>query len=1173
MNGKFCTSCGRSVTAELTHCTHCGVELHRLCVTCGAVNRPNSRFCGECGALQSRRGDDRNVRLLLRARSVDAAGAPDDAASERREVTVVFVDASNFTAASNRLDSEDVYRFVDEAMRLLVEVVAEYDGTIDKFTGDGLMAVFGAPVAHENDAERAVRAAWEMQRVIGPFRDRLRAQHGFDFRIRIGVNSGEVVAGRIGSNLHTEYTVIGDTVNIAARLQAAAEVDSVLVSSTTYQRTFWNFRYEAIPPLSLKGIPGTVQAYCVAGLGSPSRARPSLQDAALVGRDDALGELHAAYRGLVEHRRLAVSVVTGDAGVGKTRFVSEFARSIDTSVYEAHCLSFGRERPLALVVSLARAVLGIDPTDPSQAQVESARNAMRRIGENAPDLVPYLVTALEVPNIHTIERQLNALDETMLRQQTHAALRTLLVGAARTTPLVIILDDLQWIDSASRDFLHQFIQTTSEEPFLVVLVCRAGDAETAIRPLLDVAAVAALSFRRVDLGPLADSDATQLVRNLLPGDSAGIELLRRRLVTRAEGNPFAAEELTRTLIDGAGVQQVGEEWTVTPQAAQLLNSVPATLRGLVLARFDALPRDLRRLLQHAAVLGRSFHVELLQQLVQGDVGELAQSLTELVERGFLVEEPAGLDRRYKFRHALLQDAVHATLLKRERQELHSQAAAVVERAALWTAAERDELLAYHYAESTNPRLAIPHLISTAEFASRRYASDLTVELCRRAQGIMASESARADDYFRVQVVLGRALKFLGRLTEAETILRDAAAQLREQSATGLAVLPLYVEMLREFADVHNRAGALDEAYVRLEEAWAALAVWNEPPSSWMRRAVADRMAWVRFRQGRLDEALAIAEPTLLDMKNDATADVATMASLHNTLGGIAWQQGDLDAAAAQVRESVLLHQRLGYLFGTAIAYGNLGVLDYARGQWKSAVQSFEQSDAIRQQIGYMVGRAANLQNLALLRMAAGQHEAARHDLETSLRISRQLGEHFDSIHALLGLAHLAIIERRFSEAAETLADLRTTYASRLSTDDLAQIEWMSAVTRANESIDEGVRSAEQAVQLAQECGVPETEADCTRTLGVLLTDRGDYDGAQASLERSYEIAVKIGDPYRRAQALLEIATLSHRRGASAHEFSAPLQEAIATFRQLGATHDLKRAMAAAQLADAGAIAE
>lgn len=171
--------------------------------------------------------------------------------TERREVTVLFVDVTDFTATSSRLDSEDVYVFIDEAMRLLAAVVAEYDGTIDKFTGDGLMALFGAPRAHENDADRAVRAAWEMQRVVRPLRQRLQAQHGFEFRIRIGVHTGEVVAGRIGNSDHREYTVIGDTVNLAARLQAAAEPDSVVVSASTHDRTAANFRYDPLPPLTL----------------------------------------------------------------------------------------------------------------------------------------------------------------------------------------------------------------------------------------------------------------------------------------------------------------------------------------------------------------------------------------------------------------------------------------------------------------------------------------------------------------------------------------------------------------------------------------------------------------------------------------------------------------------------------------------------------------------------------------------------------------------------------------------------------------------------------------------------------------------------------------------------------------------------------------------------------
>ena len=250
---KFCTNCGTKISDLAGACSRCAsFPFDHACSACGAVIVAGSRFCGSCGNLASR-----GSGTLKMARPLVTEWAPEfeDAVSERREVTVIFVDVTDFTSVSESLDNEDVYNFIDEAMKLLAGVISDYEGTIDKFTGDGLMAVFGVPQAHENHAERAVRAAWEMQRAVEALRKRLRAQYGFDFRLRIGIHTGDVVAGRLGSSVHSEYTVIGDTVNLAARLEAAAEPDTVYVSSTTYERTAANIRYERVGPLNLKGGP------------------------------------------------------------------------------------------------------------------------------------------------------------------------------------------------------------------------------------------------------------------------------------------------------------------------------------------------------------------------------------------------------------------------------------------------------------------------------------------------------------------------------------------------------------------------------------------------------------------------------------------------------------------------------------------------------------------------------------------------------------------------------------------------------------------------------------------------------------------------------------------------------------------------------------------------------
>ncbi len=1164
---KFCASCGRSITTGSSVCGGCGAAVLRSCPACGAENRSGNRFCEQCGAAQRPSADDSAIRLVIPARLAAISATP--VPSERREVTVVFVDASNFTALSNRLDSEDVYTFIDEAMRLLVDVVAEYDGTIDKFTGDGLMALFGAPAAHENDAERAVRAAWEMQRVMQPFRERLRAERGFDFRIRIGVHTGEVVAGRIGNSLHAEYTVIGDTVNLASRLQAATDPDTVLVSAMTHERTAWSFHYETVPALTLKGISAPVTAYRLQGLRpypAPQRGLPGLH-VPMIGREQQFYALQQGFKALRAGEKLQVAIVTGAAGVGKTRLVRELSRWIgdsDALVLESHCSSLGRAHPLSLAADLIRSVLGLTAADPPHAHVEAVHAYAARKAIPADEIAPYLLSLLGITDIdRTLQSALDLLDEEMLQQQTHVAVRRILTSEAQARPMVVILDDLHWIDSASRDLFEYIIQSCGDERLFFVLTARDNEPSEPLQSLIEAANAFAEEVVYLKLEPLDLAHTRLLVESIIPGDSASLRELRKKIAPRCEGNPFYLEELVRALIDQGGLEgSPGSSWNVTPIASQVLQDVPPTLRALILARFDRLSREPRRILQNASVLGRVFPVRLLQRITEAAPGEIAPALQDLVSKEFLRDEMCGLEKGFGFHHALVQEAVHGTLLKRDRQELHLLVAQAIEQGMFRIAGDKDELLAYHYAGSTTPEKAIPYLIAAAEYAARRYAHDAAIDRCSAALSAIGPGSA-SEDALRTQLILGRSLRITGRYAEARGVLETAIGSaydvLKDQDAgvhsPGAA---LFVDLLRELADVKVSEGVPDEAYMHLDEAALIAATWDDEEGKRLRYALRDRMAWVRFRQGQLDEALLLAGETARALSEEQTPDPVTLASLYNTVGGVLWQYGKREAAAEYVRKSLGAYHKIGYLLGKANAHTNLGILHYAQGQWRESAASFEKSDFIRRETGCMIGRAGNLHNLGMLRMALGDHDGAKNDLETALRVSRQLGEPLDILRSLLALAHVAILQLRFSDATKLLDVIATEHASKLLPIDLAQVGWLTALIVAHrQSPAEGIAVACDAVSMARESGAADVEVDCMRVLGILYARDGRYDDAKATLQSSVDLAGKMNDPYRRALALVELGRLPN-----VGERRALIDEAANHFAELGASFDLDRALSA-----------
>lgn len=1100
----------------------------------------------------------------------------DEVASLRREVTVLFLDVTDFTAASHGLDSEDVFLWIDETMRLLVAVVHKYEGSIDKFTGDGLMALFGAPAAHENDPERAVRAGLEMQAIIKPLRERIKRRHGFDFQMRIGITTGQVIAGNVGGALHAEYTVLGDTVNLASRLEHAAEPGSILVSSATYQRTRPLFNYQAMPPLVVKGVPDPIQAYRPIGLlDRPGSVRgiPGLR-APMVGRAQALARVQSALAAVCKHGHSQVVLITGEAGLGKSRLVAEFRHGmqldasdlLDVQIYQGACLAYARSTPLWVVAELLRDIVRLSELDSADLQRETLHAYLDRLGLADHDILPYLNNVLGIGQTDPeVEARLRLLDAAMLQRQTHAALRQVLLAEAAHAPTVLVFDDLHWVDPASRDFLEYLMQTTSDVPLLLILVSRESERATIVRPLIAIAEKNPERLTDIQLQALSSLEGRLLVDQLIWQSTDEAEALKRRIVERAGGNPFYTEEIIRILIDRGGLTQVAPSWQLTPEAGQLLQEVPGTLTGLILTRFDRLPSDLRQTLQQAAVIGRSFPSGLLEMLESGSA-PIAAHLAELEARQFLVAEPFGSAQGYAFRHVLIQEAIYGTLLKRDRKKLHAQVARAIERAAFWPQDEQSEVLAYHYAESTSPVKAVPYLIAAAVYAARRFANETAIRHYRQALALMREQSGeRHDQIFRVQIGLGQALKFVGQFAEAGQILEEALREILANSIAGDSSTFVLVDILRELADVRQREGAYDAAIMHLEDGLQALGTEaeREQPDRW--RSLMDRVAWVRFRQGKLDAALALARAATVGVHAPQAEYPITLASLYNTMGGVYWQRGDLADATQYVERSLQLYKDLGYSWGMANISTNLGILYYTRGIWPKAAESFEQADSLRQANGFLPGQALNRNNLGLLRMSMGDHEQAERDFQASQALGRRLGDDYAVLLAALGLSQLALIQSRFDETAAHLAEAQDRMEAG-GADEIVQAGWISALLQAEQGdLHTGLDAATQALRKARRAGLVEAEADCRRALGLLRTRAGHYAEAERLLRVSVMLCRTRKDHYRQGMALVELGRLYQqlsegdrpaRAAWKAQAIEAFLQ-ARKLFAQLGAAYDLR----------------
>ncbi len=1100
---------------------------------------------------------------------------------ERREVTVLFLDISNFTKVSHNLDSESVYLFINEAMRLFARVVYKYEGTIDKFTGDGLMALFGAPIVHENDPERAVRTALEMLTEIPPLKKRLKRKHGFDFEVRIGINSGSVIAGKIGTDRHTEYTVIGDTVNLAKRLEEGAQPDTIQVSKKTYQITKSLFKYKELAPLALKGIPQPVPIYRpLAVKERPYRTRglPGL-DTPMIGREKDLARLQKALRESIEMGISRTVLLTGDAGVGKSRLVSEFRSSlhdlkVEVKVHQGNCPAYTRSKPLWVVADLMRDILNLSQTDPESVQRKILQSYLEEHGLANEDTWPYLTLILglepEDDNIVTLFRQL---DVKMLKRQTYTALRKLFLTLAHSHPRVLIFEDLHWIDPASKDFLEYLIRTVSESPLMLILISRQLERKTVLSSLVKTARKDEALLVDIQLQALSDTEGQRLTNRIITESTDKAEAVKKRIAERAEGNPLYVEEIIRMLIDQRKLEKINGTWRVIAGAEELLQKVPGSLKGLVLARYDELPDTLRRTLYQAAVLGTSFPMDLLAQMKRVTSKNMAEQLGELQVREFIVAKPFKSYRGYAFRHSLIQEAVYNTLLKESRQKIHLQAALAIVKSTIWSPTEYADVLALHFFESNKPTRAIPYLIKAAERARLRGANETAIEHYRRTMTLLPEHlKVQKKDIIEVRLGLGKALKFIGKYQEARQVFSEALRKLEKlkSNASSSDFRPTFVELLRELADVRQREGAYEEAMNYLESSLKHLKEITPPENRELTQSVMDRIAWIHFRQGELQKALDVANESIESVEAEE-ANPVTLASLYNTMGGICWQQGKLDEAVVHIELSLKLYSKLSYSWGIGVAYINLGLLHDIMGHWSKAAKYYQKAYTLQKTIGDLENQAISLYNTGGLSVASGNQKAARRYFNTALAISNRLGDSFGVANSRTGLAELALIERRFHDAARH-AEVSLALSKAIGGKIIEVCAgWILALVQAETGdLQKGLATARQALQMARVGGFQDEEINCLRTVGLLLVLSGDFSEAVQSLQGSLELSRKLKDPYRQGLAFLELghAYLGQveKDGAKGEPIRAnaaeSIQQAITIFESLGATYKLQQAIAA-----------
>jgi predicted ATPase/class 3 adenylate cyclase len=937
----------------------------------------------------------------------------------RKQVTVLFADMAGFTATAETMDPEDVRDVIRAYFGRISPAITRQGGWIEKFIGDAVMSVFGIPVAQESDPERAVRAALDMQQALAELNEQLQRERGFRLGMRVGVNTGPVVVSHLGGRQGEDFAVVGDTVNMASRLEHAAPIGGILISHATYRHVRGIFDVLPQPPLSVKGKAEPVQVYVVRGVrprGFQTLGR-GVQgvDTPLVGRDADLGRLQAALEAVREQRGARVITIVGDAGLGKSRLLEEFIESLDRSpgrswLFRGRAGQEPGRRPYALLRDLFAFRFQIQDSDrAAEARQKLEQGIVGFMGAAGAERVPFIGHLIGFdfsasPHLHGI------LDNArQLRDRAFHYLAQFFEAATEDHPVVICLEDIHWADDSSLEAIEYLTRSCDHLPILFIALTRPALFERRPGWILD-----SPTHTRLLLRPLTEEESRRLAAEILHRVPDVPEALIDLVVGRSEGNPFYLEELIKMLIEDGVIIADDERWYV--ESGRLAEArVPPTLTGVLQARLDALAPDERATLQQASVVGRVFWDAVVARLGAETRGgrPLAESRTRGARRAFdsgATRDLAGIGRtllaleallkkdltlrrpsssfagtqEYTFKHALLHQVVYDSVLRRRRRAYHTQAAE-------WLIAHSGErvgeyagLIGEHFDRAELPTRAAEWYGRAARQAQAIYASDVAVAYYQKVlallppgEGDVAQALRRAAAYEG----LGEMLLWQGRYDEAAagyTAMRAAAITAGDAVAQARAWYGL--------AEVRERQGD----YLAASASAAEVERIAQSIGAEVERAMALLLeGWCAFNLGDSSAALALAERTLLlATEHDSMRE---MARGLNLLGLIYKARGRYAASADAMQSALALHRELGDRLRVAGTLNNLGLTAEARGDYAAALVHYQDALTIAREIKDRELEFLSLRNLGGAQVALGEYHPGEAQLRQALQIAEADG--------------------------------------------------------------------------------------------------------------------------------------------------------------------------------------
>jgi class 3 adenylate cyclase/tetratricopeptide (TPR) repeat protein/energy-coupling factor transporter ATP-binding protein EcfA2 len=772
-----CPKCQFDNLKGAKFCNECGNKLELACPECGKVNPFGSKFCNQCGYDLRKPKETTPVdydqpqsytpkfladKILTTRSSIEG---------ERKLVTVLFADVANYTSISEKLDPEEVHQIMDGCFKILMNEIHRYEGTINQFTGDGVMALFGAPLALEDHAQRACYAALAIQKDLIKYSEKLHNERGIGFKIRIGLNSGSVIVGSIGDDLRMDYTAVGDTTNLASRMESMAGPDTILVSTSTHRLARDFFEFKLLGKVDIKGKTVPQEAFEVI---KASEVATRIEAASVkgltrfVGRKNSLAAMMEEYEKAKAGSGQVVGIV-GEAGVGKSRLLVEIKNVLPKDEYtylEGRCLHYGDSMPYLPILDILRSYFAIKEGDREFVIKKKMEEKILHLDENLRGALPAFQDLLSLKVEYD---EYLKLEPKQRKEKAFEAIRDLFIRESQNKMFFVAIDDVQWIDKTSEEFLNYLIDWLANAKALLILL---------YRPEYTHQWGSKSYYNHIGLNQLTMKSSDELIHAILEGGEVVPEL-SELILNRTSGNPLYMEELTHTLLENGSIERKDGQYVLSQKAADI--EVPDTIQGIIAARMDRLEENLKRTMQMASVIGREFAFRILQTIT-GMSEELKSYLLNLQRLEFIYEKSLFPELSYIFKHALTQEVAYNSLLLKRRKEIHERIGEAIERIYAERLEEFYEMLAYRYARSGNVDKAYYYLKLSGDKARAGHANWEAFRFYREAidvLGRMPSTDSNKREGIQVRLSLAMPAMFLSYPEDSINVLKVGMELARE----------------------------------------------------------------------------------------------------------------------------------------------------------------------------------------------------------------------------------------------------------------------------------------------------------------------------------------------------------------------------------------------------------